>query len=106
MIVQQQGLLAGLSNFTALVVVTIALAKALMTDLQKRVMLKLLAVSAFLNHRDLRDSSAASVRRLRDDTDRVLAQTLTSESRAPLKTICTQASLAESITMAGYRRPY
>lgn len=63
-----------------------------MTDRQKRVMLKLLAISAFLNHRDLRDSSEASVRRLQNDTDRVLGKPLTSESRACLKTTCMQAS--------------
>lgn len=71
-----------------------ALLKALMTNVQKRVMLKLLAVSAFLNHRDLRNSSAASAKRLRNDTDRVMSQPLTSESRAPLKTICMQVGLA------------
>lgn len=61
-----------------------------MTDRQKRVMLKLFAVSAFLNHRDFRDSSAASVFRLRDETDRIFSQPLTADSRASLKTVCMQ----------------
>eukprot|EP00752_Nemacystus_decipiens_P006839 g6141.t1 len=65
-------------------------AQALMTDRQKRVMLKLFAVSAFLNHRDFRDSSAASVLRLRDETDRIFSQPLTADSRASLKTVCVQ----------------
>ncbi|CAM9395880.1 unnamed protein product [Ectocarpus sp. 12 AP-2014] len=65
-------------------------AQALMTDRQKRVMIKLFAVSAFLNHRDLRDSSAASVLRLRDETERIFSQPLTADSRASLKTICMQ----------------
>ena len=64
--------------------------QALMTDRQKRVMLKLFAVSAFLNHRDFRDSSAASVLRLRDETDRIFSQPLTADSRASLKTVCMQ----------------
>lgn len=61
-----------------------------MTDRQRRVMLKLFAISAFLNHRDFRDSSAASVLRLRDETDRIFSQPLTADSRASLKTVCMQ----------------
>lgn len=64
-----------------------------MTDRQKRVMIKLFAVSAFLNHRDFRDSSAASVLRLRDETERIFSQPLTADSRASLKTICMQVGL-------------
>lgn len=61
-----------------------------MTDRQKRVMIKLFAVSAFLNHRDFRDSSAASVLRLRDETNRIFSRPLTTDSRASLKTVCMQ----------------
>ncbi|CAM9931876.1 unnamed protein product, partial [Hapterophycus canaliculatus] len=65
-------------------------AQALMTDRQKRVMLKLFAVSAFLNHRDFRDSSTASVLRLREETNRIFSRPLTADSRACLKTVCMQ----------------
>lgn len=67
--------------------------QALMTDRQKRVMLKLFAVSAFLNHRDFRDPSAASVIRLRDETDRIFSRPLTADSRASLKTACMQVRI-------------
>lgn len=64
-----------------------------MTDRQKRVMLKLFVVTAFLNHRDFRDSSAASVLRLRDETDRIFSRPLAADSRASLKTVCTQVRI-------------
>lgn len=66
--------------------------QALMTDRQRRVMLKLFAVSAFLNHRDFRDSSTASVLRLREETNRIFSRPLTADSRACLKTVCMQVS--------------
>lgn len=65
-----------------------------MTARQKRIMLKLFAITAFLNHRDLRDSSAASVLRLRNETERVLGQPLTLELRMSIKTICMQVRLS------------
>lgn len=75
-----------------------------MTNRQKRVMLKLFAVSAFLNHRDFRDSSAASVLRLRDETDRIFSQPLTADSRASLKTVCVQVRFFAADRAFGWRR--
>lgn len=65
-----------------------------MDDRQKRVMLKVLAVSAFLNHRDFRYSTPESIDRLRNDTKWVLSQPLTSESRGNLLNMCMQVGRA------------
>lgn len=73
-----------------------------MTARQKRIMLKLLAITAFLNHRDLRDSSAASVRRLRNETERVLGQPLTLDLRMSIKTICMQARTSPTLFWTNY----
>lgn len=56
-------------------------------------MMKLLAISAFLNGRDCRESSEANVRRLQEETKRALDQPVGPESRGLLKTLCTQVGV-------------